>query len=192
MRTSRIAALSGMILACGCMAARAAYAESSAAADKGYWLRPCPSGGYGAFWHLELKLKSMTKETENILSLLTKEGARPTQAMENFPITKDGRYRQVSFSMERKKAGKVLEKLRKKGVLARSSQKESQDSEAAEHCGERLARLQADRSALGTKLEAAPAILGLLDATIESFRGALLSYEAAKDRVLLNIVIEEK
>lgn len=155
------------------------------------WLKTYPVREYGAFWHYDLEVRNLPKNKDKILDILRKSGGELTQPLENFPSTKDGKYQQLSYKIARNDVEKAFKELKKLTTIKRSTQKDD-NSAYIEEATEKLIKLRADSDAGKDELKRLPAIselAGELQAHLEKVVGA---FDSSKDRVLLNLVLEEK
>lgn len=163
---------------------------AQAAAPAPYWLKSCPRPELGGIWHVDLRVKDLSKHKGKVYDALKKNGCGLTQPLSNFPSTKDGRHAQLSCRIPRAGAEKALLRLRRLGEVVRLEKREEDPAPSVE-CSEKLARLKADREAEGAALARVPAVSALVEETEASLEASARAYAASKDVVLLNLALDE-
>ena len=159
----------------------------------GYWMRMYPLRDYGAYWHLALDVHDVAKARAKALELLNKYKGESPIPLENMPTsTERTRYAQLSFRIDRKNGEKAWSKLLKLGSAKRRMQNENVVPEVRDEVPEKLRRLKADREAAGEAWAKIPALAGAYEEMARHLEAVQSAYINSGDRVLLNIVLEEK
>ncbi|HBL19164.1 MAG: hypothetical protein A2X36_08840 [Elusimicrobia bacterium GWA2_69_24] len=152
------------------------------------WMRLYPMRQYGAYWHLQLSVpaKRYAKVRAQALKTLEKAGARHTVPVDNSISDDKTHYQQFSVELGRVQAAKALEALRKSGRVGRLAQDDNRLSGVEAEVPAKLAKLRSERE----RLAGAPASAEAVGEILAHLSAVQAAYDASRDRVLLNIVIE--
>ncbi len=160
--------------------------------SSGFWIKRYPIRSYGAHWHLDLKVRDFKKARKKIIRMFDRAGAQSRLPLESTSERPDFKYQQFSFVISRAKARKALKKLRRMGIVERSTQKDSPLADPTDEITVKLERLRAEREAGGVILERLRAVKALTDELISHLEASRESFQKSRDAVLFNIVLEEK
>ncbi len=160
------------------------------AAPAKFWMQRYPIRQFSSTAHIDLEVADFDWCYKQVRKFIKKyEGAQPSAITRSPEDTV--KYQQFSVVFERKKAAKIIARLRKLGTVRRESQNEILSPEIPREAGTKLAQLEMERAAGKDNLRALSSVRAVLDELMGHLKEALDAYESSKDKVLVTIIIEQ-
>ncbi|PIP81437.1 MAG: hypothetical protein CO113_10530 [Elusimicrobia bacterium CG_4_9_14_3_um_filter_62_55] len=156
-----------------------------------FWLRRYPVRRFAALRHVDLETADFERTLAQVRGYIEKlDGA------EDISSARDPRdtvkYQQFAIAFDRKNADKFIKRLSRMGKVRRDTQVEILHPEIPGEAATKLAQLQMERRAAKESLNSLFSVRSVIDELLDHLKQAVDAYEGSKDRVLVNLTVEQK
>jgi hypothetical protein len=156
-----------------------------------FWMKRYPIRRHALRWHIDLEVSDFDRSYRQVRKFIGKFEGEDAGTPARDP--KDTvKYQQFSVGFSRKNAERIVKRLRRLGKIRREKTVELLHPEVPGEAATKLAQLEMERAAGDQSLKAFFSLRAALGEIIDHLRQATEAYESSKDRVLLNIVLEQK